>query len=169
MANAQSATTSSLTTAISFRITDTRKEWEARGETTIRTIFKPHTGGATEKKGRADLMSDDPLCTLAPTRINAGFGRTGVRDVCGRRLRRIAHPSSNRTEHRALMPQAYYCGGFLAGNEVDGGGYSGQMQFNQIQQWSGWPPATMAPLLIAVREARVGVPAGSSPFKGSHH
>ena len=69
----------------------------------------------------------------------------------------------------SFAQQNTYCGGFLAGNEVDGGGYSGQMQFNQIQQWSGWPPATMAPLLIAVREARVGVPAGSSPFKGSHH
>ncbi len=31
------------------------------------------------------------------------------------------------------------CGGLLAsGDEALGGGYSGQQQFNQIQQWSGW-------------------------------
>jgi hypothetical protein len=38
----------------SSRIARIRKGWEERGETTIRTIFKQHTGGAMKKKDQPE-------------------------------------------------------------------------------------------------------------------
>ena len=69
------------TAATSYRTTDTRKEWEEPGETTIRTTSKPCIGGATPKRDRAGLTTDDrsPQCTQPPNRMNAGLSR----GLCG--------------------------------------------------------------------------------------
>jgi len=39
---------------------------------------------------------------------------------------------------QATSQPNFPCGGFLAGNEYDGGGSAGQTYFQQLQQWSGW-------------------------------
>jgi hypothetical protein len=54
----RSATKSSPTTTTSFQTTGIRKEWNERGETIIRTIFKRRTGGVTEKKDQPEWMTD---------------------------------------------------------------------------------------------------------------
>ena len=38
-----------------------RREWEGRGETTIQTISKQHTGGVMEKRDQAEWMTDGPI------------------------------------------------------------------------------------------------------------
>jgi hypothetical protein len=55
-ANLFSAMKSSPTTTTSFQTTRIRKGWEERGETTIRTIFRQHTGGVTGKKDPPEWM-----------------------------------------------------------------------------------------------------------------
>jgi len=48
-----------LKVGIPYRTTDTRKEWEERAEMTIRKTSKPCIGGATPKRDRADLATDN--------------------------------------------------------------------------------------------------------------
>jgi hypothetical protein len=66
--SARSATKNSPTTTTSSPTTGIQKEWEERGETTIQTIFKQHTGGATEKKDQPEKMTDGRRgTTFTPT------------------------------------------------------------------------------------------------------
>jgi hypothetical protein len=46
------------TAATSYRTTDTRKEWEEPGETTIQRTFKQPIGGATQKRDQGDRAID---------------------------------------------------------------------------------------------------------------
>ena len=67
---------SSPTITISYRITRTRKEWAVRGEMTIQTISKQHTGGVTKKKDQPEWMANGrssmpPGPTRASLRIQA--------------------------------------------------------------------------------------------------
>src|SRR5689334_250288 len=50
LASVPSATKCSVITTTSSPITGTQKVWAGRGETIIRTTFRPHTGGVTKKK-----------------------------------------------------------------------------------------------------------------------
>lgn len=57
--NARSAIKNSLNTATSYLTTGIRKAWEELGGTTIRRTSKPCIGGATPKRDRAGLVTDD--------------------------------------------------------------------------------------------------------------
>ena len=48
-----------VTVLTSYPTTETPKEWEARGGMTTRKTSKPYIGGATQKKDRADWVTDD--------------------------------------------------------------------------------------------------------------
>jgi hypothetical protein len=50
---------SSRITAISCRTTGIPKGWEEPGETTIRTISRQSTGGATQKRDRPDSTTEE--------------------------------------------------------------------------------------------------------------
>src|SRR5229473_1120781 len=50
----QSVTKSLRITTTLCQTTEIRRVWEERGETTIRTIFKQHTGGAMKRKDRPE-------------------------------------------------------------------------------------------------------------------
>jgi hypothetical protein len=56
-----SVTRNSLTTTTSCQITKSLKGWQEHGETTIQTIFKQHTGGATEKRDQLAWVTDGPI------------------------------------------------------------------------------------------------------------
>jgi hypothetical protein len=55
---ARFAMNSSPITTTLCQTTNIRREWEERGETIIRTIFKQRTGGVTEKRDQPEWMTD---------------------------------------------------------------------------------------------------------------
>src|SRR5271166_5626559 len=67
------------TAAKSYRTTDTRKEWEEPGEMTIRKTSKPCIGGATPKRVRAELATDDRSVHSCSEPCQT---RAGGREVC---------------------------------------------------------------------------------------
>jgi hypothetical protein len=62
------------TTAMPCQTTDIVKEWEAHGETIIRTISRPCIGGATEKKDQTEWSDLRPIDWL----VCAHFGPRSV-------------------------------------------------------------------------------------------
>jgi hypothetical protein len=57
--NAPSARNSSTVTTTSYQTTGAQRAWEEVGETTIRTISRLCTGGATQKRDRAEPKNDE--------------------------------------------------------------------------------------------------------------
>jgi hypothetical protein len=95
-------------TAISFPITGIPKGWEERGEMTIQTIFKQHTGGATEKKDQPEWMTDGPSVVRAE---NLAYFVTPtvpcVPGVC--EIFSPEHPSRSRIIKNAMIHSTIEC------------------------------------------------------------
>src|ERR1700733_4453116 len=74
MANVRFAMLSSPTTTTLCQTTGNPKEWEERGETTIRIISKQRIGGATTKRDQPEWTADGrrPISRTFP---NFGFAR----------------------------------------------------------------------------------------------
>jgi hypothetical protein len=62
-----------LKVGIPYRTTGNRKEWVARGETTIQIMCKQHIGGATETKDQPGWTTDGPSVGWFPDQRKIGM------------------------------------------------------------------------------------------------